>query len=126
LFEATDDPASLHDALVYQMRRFGESYWQLYRAVVRLGETFDDKTLLSWAQGERVPRSLTSFEILSRVERRYRLVHGYFRAKLPNQSCSLYGHDMGDISAAERRRLAWHLPDDFSSLSFSKREEIIE
>jgi integrase len=126
LFEATDDPASFHDALVYQMRRFGESYWQLYRAVVRLGETFDDKTLLSWVQGERVPRSLTSFEILSRIERRYRLVQGYFKAKLPHQSRSLYGHDMGDISAAERRRLAWHLPDDFSSLPFSKREEIIE
>lgn len=25
LFEVTDDPASFHDALVYQMRRFGES-----------------------------------------------------------------------------------------------------
>ncbi|WP_234889865.1 hypothetical protein V6582_21150 (plasmid) [Agrobacterium vitis] len=34
--------------------------------------------------------------------------------------------DGEDISAAERRRLAWHLPDDFSSLPFSKREEIIE
>lgn len=84
LFEATDDPASFQDALVYQMRRFGESYWQLYRAVVRLGETFDDKTLLSWVRGERVPRSLTSFEILSRIERRYRLGQGYFKAKLPH------------------------------------------
>lgn len=64
--------------------------------------------------------------VLSRIERRYRLAHGYFKAKLPHQSRSLYGHDMGDISAAERRRLAWHLPDDFSSLPFSKREEIIE
>lgn len=126
LFEATDDPASFHDALIYQMRRFGESYWQLYRAVVRLGETFDEKTLLSWVRGERVPRSLRSFEILSRIERRYRLGQGYFKAKLPHQSRSLYGHDMDDISAAERRRLAWHLPDDFSSLPFSKREEIIE
>ncbi|MFN7027627.1 MAG: hypothetical protein ACK4QP_24475, partial [Pseudorhizobium sp.] len=126
LFEATHDPAGFNDALVYHMRRFGESYWQLYRAVVRLGETFDDKTLLSWVQGERVPRSLTSFEILSRIERRYRLGQGYFKAKLPHQSRSLYGHDMGDISAAERRRLAWHVPDNFSSLPFSKREEIIE
>lgn len=126
LFEATEDPASFDDALVYHMRRFDESYWQLYRAVVRLGETFDGKTLLSWVQGERVPRSLTSFEILSRIERRYRLGQGYFKAKLPHQSRSLYGHDMGDISAAERRRLAWHLPDNFSSLPFSKREEIIE
>lgn len=102
MFEATDDPASFKDALVYHMRRFGESYWQLYRAVVCLGETFDNKTLLSWVQGERVPRFLTSFEILSRIERRHRLGQGYFKAKLPHQSRSLYGHDMGDINAAER------------------------
>lgn len=37
LFEASDDPAAFQDALVYQMSRFGESYWQLHRAVVRLG-----------------------------------------------------------------------------------------
>lgn len=43
LFEATDDPASFQDALFYHVRRFGESYWQLYRVVIRLGETFDDK-----------------------------------------------------------------------------------
>jgi hypothetical protein len=41
---------------IYHMRRFGDSYWQLYRAVVRPTETFDSKTLLSWIQGERVPR----------------------------------------------------------------------
>lgn len=126
LFEAADDPQSFQDALVYHMRRFGDSYWQLYRAIVRLGETFDDKTLLSWIQGERAPRSIASFEILSRIERRYRLTPGYFKAKLPHQSRSLHGHDLDDISPAERRRLAWHLPDDFGSLPFSRREEIID
>lgn len=126
LFQVTDDPASFHDALFYHMRRFGESHWLLYRAIVRLGETFDDKTLLSWVQRERVPRSLTSFEILSRIERRYRLGQGYFKAKLPHQSRSLYGHDMGDISAAERCRLALASSGQFSRLPSSKREEIIE
>ncbi len=29
LFEATEDPASFQDALVYHMRRFGDTYWQL-------------------------------------------------------------------------------------------------
>lgn len=48
LFEATHDPASFSDALVYHMRRFGESYWQLYRAVVRLGETFDGYCQVVW------------------------------------------------------------------------------
>ncbi|NGO66121.1 hypothetical protein G6N76_20895 [Rhizobium daejeonense] len=126
LFEATGDPETFRDALVYHMRRFGDSYWQLYRAIVRLGETFDDKTLLSWIQGERAPRSIVSFDILSRIERRYQLRQGYFKEKLPHQSRSLHGHDLGDISPAERRRLAWHLPDDFGSLPFSKREEILD
>ena len=126
LFEASDDPAGFQDALVYHMRRFGESCWQLYRAVVRLGETFDHKTMLSWTQGERVPRSVASFEILARIERRYRLPAGYFKAKLPHQARSLHGHALGDISPAERRRIALHLPDDFSSLPFTKREEIID
>ncbi len=82
LFEATDDPASFQDALIHHMRRFGDSYWQLYRAVVHLTETFDRKTLLSWIQGERVPRSVASFNILRRIEIRYRLSEGYFKAKL--------------------------------------------
>ncbi|QLF71633.1 hypothetical protein FE840_018450 (plasmid) [Peteryoungia desertarenae] len=126
LFEATDDPVSFQDALVYHMRRFGESYWQLYRAVVQLDETFDHKTLLSWIQGDRVPRSVASFRILSRIEKRYRLSDGYLKSKLPHQSRSLHGHDLGDISPAERRRIALHLPDDFDRLPFSKREEIID
>ncbi|WP_412050587.1 hypothetical protein ACK6D9_03080 [Hoeflea sp. Naph1] len=126
LFEASEDPDGFQDALVYHMRRFGESYWHLYRAIVRLGETFHHATLLSWIDGERVPRSVASFAILSRIERRYRLPEGYFKAKLPHQARSLHGHNLGDISPAERRRLAWHLPDDFSSLPFSKREEILD
>ncbi len=108
------------------MRRFGDSYWQLYRAVVRLNETFDSKTLLSWIQGERVPRSVTSFDILRRIEQRYRLSEGYFKAKLPHQARSLSGHDLGDISPAERRRISVHLPEDFNTLPFTKREEILD
>lgn len=126
LFEATEDPASFQDALVYHMRRFGDTYWQLYRAVVHLAETFDNKTLLSWMQGERVPRSVASFNILRRIERRYRLQEGYFKDKLPHQARSLSGHDLGDISPAERRRISLHLPEDFNSLPFTKREEILD
>ncbi len=125
LFDATEDPVSFQDALIYHMRRFGDTYWQLHRAVVHLNETFDNKTLLSWIQGERVPRSVTSFDILLRIERRYRLPEGYFKEKLPHQARSLYGHELGDISPAERRRISLHLPDDFSRLPFTKREEIL-
>lgn len=126
LFEATEGPASFQDALVYHMRRFGDTYWQLYRAVVRLKETFDNKTLLSWIQGERVPRSVASFNILRRIERRYRLPEGYFKEKLPHQARSLYGHDLGDVNPPERRRISLYLPEDFNSLPFTKREGILD
>jgi len=33
LFDATDDPANFPGALLYLMGRFGDSYWQLCRAV---------------------------------------------------------------------------------------------
>ncbi len=55
LFEATEDPASFQDALVDHMRRFGDTYWQLYRAVVHLTETFDHKTLLTWIRASACP-----------------------------------------------------------------------
>lgn len=127
LFEWTEEPDGFQQALIYHMRRHGDTYWHLHRAVVREEDAFDHKTLLSWTKGTKVPRSIESFEILSRIERRYRLPNGYFKAKLPHQARSASGHEVGsDISAAERRRLAWHLPDNFNSLSFAKREEILE
>ena len=64
-------------------------------------------------------------EILGRIERRYRLPVGYFKAKLPHQARSSSGHILEDISPAERRRLAWHLPDDFNTRSQREQEEIL-
>ncbi|MBB4189312.1 hypothetical protein GGE07_005994 [Sinorhizobium terangae] len=127
LFDWTEEPEGFQQALSYHMRRHGDSYWHLHRAIVREEDAFDHKTLLSWTKGTKVPRSIVSFEILSRIEWRYRLPDGYFKAKLPHQARSASGHEVGsDIGAAERRRLAWHLPDNFNSLPFAKREEILE
>ena len=85
------------------------------------------RTISNWANGTKTPRSADSFDVLTRIERRYRLPEGYFKSRLPHQARSIYGHDLGrDVSAAERRRIVWHLPDDFNQLSFSKREEILE
>ncbi|WP_420841279.1 hypothetical protein [Ensifer aridi] len=127
LFDWTEEPDGFQQALIYHMRRHGDSYWHLHRAVVREEDAFDRKTLLSWTKGTKVPRSIESLDILSRIERRYRLPDGYFKAKLPHQARSASGHEVGsDIGAAERRRLAWHLPDDFNSLPFAKRDEILE
>ncbi|RZS76658.1 hypothetical protein EV217_4873 [Phyllobacterium myrsinacearum] len=127
LFEHWEEPVSFQAALDLHMRRFGESYYHLHRAVVRLNELLDQKTILSWLKGTKVPRSVQSLEILSRIERRYQLPEGYFKSKFPHQARSAYGHELcNDISPAERQRIAWHLPDDFNSLPFAKREEILD
>jgi len=127
LFDDYPEPVSFQAALELHIRRFGETYYHLHRAVVQPGDTFDVKTLLSWLKGTKVPRDVDSFEILDRIERRYRLPPGYFKAKLPHQSRASTGHEIDEeISPAERRRLAWHLPDNFNKLPKPKRQEILE
>lgn len=127
LFEAYDDPVSFQAALQFQIDRFGETYYHLHREIFREGDAIEAATLASWLKGTKVPRSVANLEILGRIERRYRLPQGYFKEKLPHQARAGVGFDVGDeISPAERRRLAWHLPDDFNSLPKEKQAEILE
>ncbi|RUW03210.1 hypothetical protein EOA53_29750, partial [Mesorhizobium sp. M1A.F.Ca.IN.020.03.1.1] len=123
--EACDHP-SFQAALDFQMRRHGDSYWHLHRAVVRDDESLDRSTIRHWLQGSKSPRTVASMEVLARIERRYRLPPGYFKAKLPLQTRSASGHILDDIGSAERRRLAWHLPDDFNTRRSEEQEEILE
>ncbi|NTJ08240.1 hypothetical protein [Rhizobium lusitanum] len=126
LFDQWIDPADFAEALQLHLRRHDETYWKLHRAIVGSQESMAKGTLLSWIEGRRVPRSLDSFEVLGRIEQRYRLPEGYFKAKLPHPSRSASGFNLSGMDPAEQRRMAWHLPEDFNSLSFQKREEIVE
>ncbi|TGQ30650.1 MULTISPECIES: hypothetical protein [unclassified Mesorhizobium] len=120
------DPETFQEALALQMRRHGDSYWHLHRAIVKDDEAFDHSTIRHWLSGNKVPRSVASFELLGRIERRYRLPGGYFKGKLPHRARSASGHILDDVGPAERRRLAWHLPDDFNARPASEQEEILE
>ena len=126
LFTDWIEPSCFHEALSLHMRRHGDSYWKLSRAIVRPNEKFSRHTIQSWGSGDRVPRSLDSFEMLSRIERRYRLTEGYFRKLLPHQTRAPAGHRLDGIAAAEQRRLAWHLPDDFNDRPAKERDQIVE
>lgn len=126
LFQQWIEPTSFADALELHMRRHGDSYWHLHRAVVRDDEDFDRSTIRHWMQGSRAPRSAASMVILARIEHRYRLPAGYFKEKLPHPTRSTTGHILDDIAPAERRRLAWHLPDDFNMRPLQVQEEILE
>jgi hypothetical protein len=126
LYDEWLDPPTFQEALELHMRRHGDSYWHLHRAVVRDDENLDRSTIRHWLQGSKAPRSLASMEVLGRIEKRYLLPAGYFKAKLPYQTRSASGHILDDVGSAERRRLAWHLPDDFNVRPRTEQEEILE
>lgn len=120
------EPTTFHESLALHMRRHGDTCWGLWRALIRPDEIFDRTTIHSWTAGRRAPRSAKSFEMLSRIEDRYRLPAGHFRALLPHPTRAVSGHKLIGIAPAEQRRLAWHLPDDFNSRSARERREIVE
>ncbi|MBL8709105.1 MAG: hypothetical protein JNL25_07935 [Rhodospirillaceae bacterium] len=126
LFDDWDEPKSFQDALNLHMRRFGDTAWALYAAIVRPNEVFDRKTLSTWRTGLRRPRGTESFKILARIERRYRLAPEYFKGKLDHPARSALGFQPVGIGQSERRRLAWHLPDDFNDRPLPEQEEILE
>ncbi len=121
------DPVAFHEALALHMARHGETAGRLLKAIVGPDDRTDRKTIAQWAAGIKTPRTVASLDMLARIERRYQLPVGYFRAKLPNRAHAARGHcRLEGISPSERRRLAWHLPDDFDSRTPAERAEIVE
>lgn len=126
LYTATkEEPEDFHDALDFQMRQHSDTNCRLHRAVVKDGESFNVKTLSFWRRGLKVPQNVMSFEVLSRIECRYGLSPGYFKAKIRGNGRAALDHRLSRIPAAERRRLVWHLPDDFAKRSVRQRQEIL-
>ncbi len=120
------DPPTFHESFALHLERHGDSCHHLHRAVIASGEAFDRKTFQNWKIGKRLPATLQSFEVLGRVEQRYRLPAGYFRDKLTAAAKAPRGHRFTDISDSERRRMAWHLPHDLDQRSEVERREIID
>ena len=123
---AWSEPDCLADALKLQAKRHGDSIYHLYKAVIRPNDNVDIATIMHWVRGKRTPRSLRSLEILGRIDKRYRLPDGYFKQKIDHPTRAATGYNLGEISRAECRRLAWHLPDDFNQRSRKEREEILD
>lgn len=121
-----DECEDFGSALQQQVKRHGETLHGLYDAIIRPEDKFDRSTLRAWARGAKVPRSVTSIDILNRIERRYRLPEGYFSQKIVNPARASSGHDLRNVSPSERRRLAWHLPDDFNWRPRAEQDEILE
>lgn len=120
-----EEPDDFGAALRLHARRHGETLYRLYKSVVRPEDGVHLSTLNGWARGTKAPRSVISLEILRRIERRYRLPDSYFSKKSAHPGRALIGHDIQGISPSERRRLAWHLPDDFNTRSRDEQAEIL-
>lgn len=125
LWEVWDEPDGFREALDLHMRRHGETCTQLHAAIRRPGETLNKTTVAAWRRGSKAPQAVESLAILGRIEARYRLPKGYFKSKLPHPGRAAAGSVLTGCSPSERRRLAWHLPDDFDALTVARQEEIL-
>lgn len=126
LFFNWREPDGFAEALDLHMRRHGESCEDLWRAILRPRDRLEPSTIVSWRRGRKAPRSAASFRYLARIEERYELPAGYFRSKLPHLSRATVGLTPETITLSERRRLAWHLPDDFDLRSVEEQREILD
>lgn len=120
-----EDPPSFGEALDLQMRRHRDGAHRLCTAITAAGDTFNWATIRSWRRGQKEPQSVASLEILGRIETRYRLPAGYFRSKLGRLNRATTGISLPGVRPSERRRLIWHLPDDYDRRSQLEQQEIL-
>lgn len=121
------DPSEFHEALTLHLERHGDTSSHLAKALAAQGWSIEGSTVRQWAIGAKIPSQIRSLQILGAIEHRYQLKPGYFKAKLPPSSRAAAGHrKLTGIAEAERRRLAWHLPDDFDRRSAKEREAILQ
>ncbi|MEJ6791065.1 hypothetical protein BrevBR_16095 [Brevundimonas sp. BR2-1] len=92
--------------------------------MIAAGGTADVTTIRAWRRGVKEPCTPASLQLVDRIEHRYRLPAAYLHACL-GRSRALSGHQPAGADPAERRRLAWHLPDDFGTRSQSEQDEIL-
>ena len=107
-----------------EIRRHGDSVWGLHKATAAKGGMVDRTALGAWRRGTKEPQTPASLLVIDLIEDRYRLPRGYLRARI-SHGRAVSGHSLPEIGTAERRRLAWHLPDDFNARPAGEQAEIL-
>lgn len=113
-------------ALKQAIRSGGETCYQLYGALRAAGYKVPYTSLYAWRRGDDYPRHVESLRALVFIERRYGLACGDLKARLPHKSRACAGLKPIGLTPNERRRLAWHLPDDFNERTLSQQAEIVD
>lgn len=117
--------ADFHRELDQQARRHGDNNHVLQRALAATGIAVNVSTIRNWRSGLRHPRTVRSMQAIAVLEQRYRLPAGHLSGRLPHPARAIAGNNVHGITNAEHRRLAWHLPDDFTTRPPKEREEIL-
>lgn len=117
--------ADFHRELDQQAKRHGDNNYVLQRALAAAGIKVNVSTIRNWRSGVRHPRTVRSMRAIAALEQRYRLPIGHLAGRLPHPARAIAGNNIHGITNAEHRRLAWHLPDDFTARPPKEREEIL-
>lgn len=122
----TERGDAFEHAIDREMHRQGETARGLARSLREGGVDVDASTIRTWRMGAKAPGRTASVQVLERLEARWELPSGHFRRLLPAPGRALAGRQFDEIAPAERRRLAWHLPDDFDRRPSEEREAIVD
>ncbi len=120
-----DEPGDFGTALRLHAARHGETIHHLYRAVVRPEDGMNRSTLISWHAVRRLPARWSVSKSYAGSNDAIGCPKGISPGRPPIRTCG-DGYDLDDIPASERRRLAWHLPDDFNRRPRSEQAEILD
>lgn len=120
------DSKSFSEILDFHMSEHGDTAVKLLGEIIISGENFTPTTITAWRRGAKYPRSIKSFEILERIEKHYSLPKGYFKQRLPHAARAGTGHKIPNMDDATRRRIAWHLPDDFGQRPQEEQKNILQ
>lgn len=125
LWSSPEDPGDFHAALDLQMKRHGDTTYRMHKALAAAGLSIDPQSIAAWRTGAKTPQTSISLKVIGFIEHRYRLEAGYFTERMGRWRATGALSPKG-ISRSEARRLAWHLPDDFSDRGRREQAEILD
>lgn len=107
------------------MNRHGNTACSLHKALAAKSASIDRTTIKAWRTNAKGPGTTATLKAVDLIEARYQLPPGYLRSRIgPGRAVS--GHSLPYLSPSERRRLAWHLPDDFGRRSRAEQAAIVD
>ncbi len=125
LWDRVAPPRDFAGALDAEMKRHGDTAWGLHKALAAKGASIDRATIKAWRSNAKGPGTTASFKAVDLIEARYQLPSGYLRSRIgPGRGVS--GHSLPHFSPSERRRLVWHLPDDFGRRPRAEQTAIVD